>query len=127
MMRKFALLTTASILCLKSTTFARQLACNDEIPLPEYFGTKVTTLTAKEVRDWENWGPAGPRMGIPFDRKKISFCNVSISYTHPGQGDSVNVYVWLPLDGWNGNFLGQGGGGLAAGSEGESTSMVQQE
>lgn len=55
---------------------------------------------------------------LQYERNAIDFCNVTLTYTHPGLGDSVNVYVWLPLENWNGNFFGQGGGGWAAGAEG---------
>ncbi|TKA64788.1 hypothetical protein B0A55_08971 [Friedmanniomyces simplex] len=52
---------------------------------------------------------------MPVTHRPIDFCNFTITYTHPGQGDHVNVYIWVPFDDWNGRFLGQGGGGWAAG------------
>lgn len=102
-----------------ATTLAKQLACNDKIPHPEYFGTEVTSLTAHEVNDYDEWSFFVDMVGIPFEKSPLSFCNVTITYTHPGQGDSVNVYLWLPLKGWNGNFFAQGGGGWAAGNPGK--------
>jgi hypothetical protein len=97
---------------ISASAIAKQLACNaDEIPIPEYFGTKVISLTAEERHEWSDF-PMMDLSQLSYEKKNIDFCNVTITYTHPGQGDSVNVYVWLPLEGWNGNFYGQGGGGM---------------
>lgn len=63
----------------------------------------------------------------------LSFCNVTVTYTHPGANDRINVNIWLPLavsadvysDGtaslqheatspaWNGILLSHGGGGFS--------------
>ena len=107
------------LLYLSHAAAAEQLDCNtNAIPVPEYFGTKVLTVTATDVRGFEGW-PMFDLSGLQYERNAIDFCNVTLTYTHPGLGDSVNVYVWLPLDNWNGNFFGQGGGGWAAGAEGQ--------
>lgn len=46
----------------------------------------------------------------------MSYCNVTIAYTHTGEDDSVNVQIMLPISpAWNGKFQGIGGGGFAAG------------
>lgn len=34
----------------------------------------------------------------------ISFCDVTVILTHPGENDTVTTGVWLPTDGWNGRF-----------------------
>lgn len=104
-----------------TTSLAKQLACNpDDIPIPKYFGTKVTSLMAKEMRGFMDF-PVGDFSMINYSKDPLDFCNVTITYTHPGQGDEVNVYLWLPLEGWNGNFFAQGGGGWAAGNPGRSS------
>ena len=65
---------------------------------------KILAATATDVRWIPDSEPADP------------FCNVTITYTHPGFDDQVNVQVWLPFgDDWNERFLGIGGVGFATG------------
>ena len=86
------------------------------IPPPEVFGTKVVDVRALEVRGYEIQSSLPAKTPI----RPIDFCNVTVTYTHPGWDDNVHVYIWLPLEqnDWNGRFLAQGGGGWAAGFEG---------
>jgi feruloyl esterase len=44
-------------------------------------------------------------------------CKVTVSATHPPAGDTEQIWVWLPSDGWNGRFQGTGGGGFQGGSQ----------
>ncbi|KAJ2975094.1 hypothetical protein NUW58_g5588 [Xylaria curta] len=44
-----------------------------------------------------------------------TFCNVTVTYTHPRQNDKIHAEAWLPLDNWNSRFLAVGGGGYIAG------------
>jgi hypothetical protein len=74
-------------------------------------GAQVLSVTGVERHDYVV--PPGP-----FNPEPISvppFCQVTVTLTHPGAGDEVDVAVWLPLTGWNGRFQGTGGGGFAAG------------
>ncbi|KAH7317206.1 Tannase/feruloyl esterase [Rhexocercosporidium sp. MPI-PUGE-AT-0058] len=53
--------------------------------------------------------------GGPISVRNASFCNVTVTYTHPGRNDSINVEAWLPMDTYNGRLQAVGGGALSAG------------
>ncbi|KAL2062736.1 hypothetical protein VTL71DRAFT_5808 [Oculimacula yallundae] len=44
----------------------------------------------------------------------LDFCEANVTYTHPGQNDTINTSIWLPLK-WNGRLMGIGGGGWTTG------------
>lgn len=46
-----------------------------------------------------------------------NLCMVTAHVTHPPHNDEVVVNVALPLTGWNGRFIGIGGGGFTGGTE----------
>jgi Tannase and feruloyl esterase len=82
------------------------------IPYPELFGAEILSLSASTVT---NFSFPLPQLDMHFavNITNLNFCNVTIQYTHPGQNDTIIVHVWLPLDTWNGRFMGTGGGGYA--------------
>ena len=45
-------------------------------------------------------------------------CRVTAITTHPPTGDQVRIWIGIPTSGWNGRFLGIGGGGFAGGNPG---------
>ncbi|KAF9701690.1 hypothetical protein EKO04_000995 [Ascochyta lentis] len=50
--------------------------------------------------------------------RNLSFCNVTLTHTHPGQTDVAVTQVWLPIQPeWNGRLKMVGGGGWIAGLE----------
>lgn len=52
--------------------------------------------------------------GVETSLSNTSFCNLTVTATHPGENDFVIMTIWLPLANWNGRFLALGGGGLSA-------------
>ena len=99
--------------------------CSNSLPRPVVPGATVTSLTASIVHSYavnitgesNNW--RGQNIS------GLSFCQVNVSLTHVGIGDLVHNEVWLPLTGWNGIFLGVGGGGYVAGSWSSLAPAVQ--
>jgi len=53
-------------------------------------------------------------------------CRVTAVTTHPPLGDRVTIWVGIPLSGWNGRFLGTGGGGFMGGSQAGVNQPVMQ-
>ncbi|MEV6105958.1 tannase/feruloyl esterase family alpha/beta hydrolase [Streptomyces sp. NPDC051940] len=53
-----------------------------------------------------------------------AFCDLTVTLTHPGQGDHAKVRVWLPLEGWNGRLQTVGGSAYAAGDYGSAMAVA---
>jgi Tannase and feruloyl esterase len=86
------------------------------IPYPIVFGTEFLSLTATVVSNYTAVAPAIYNYNHPdLVAENVNFCNITVSYTHPGVNDKVIVETWLPLEGWNERLQASGGGGLAAG------------
>ncbi|KFA50637.1 hypothetical protein S40293_04859 [Stachybotrys chartarum IBT 40293] len=89
-------------------------ACSaSNFSFPELDGTAPMSITAVPIYNYTATSlPIGGILGSTYT---ISFCNVSVTYTHPGSGDAVNVQVWLPSpSSWNGRLQAVGGGGYSA-------------
>jgi feruloyl esterase len=50
------------------------------------------------------------------DPANPGICRVLAVTTHPPAGDKVRIWIAIPTTGWNGRFLGTGGGGFSGGS-----------
>lgn len=90
---------------------------------PLLFGAEIISLSAEAVFDYS----ATTRhedIGAIRTIEGLRFCNVTITYTHPGQDDTINTEIWLPLDGWNNRFMGTGGGGFSAGRNTDAMSAA---
>lgn len=79
---------------------------------PEILGAKLIDVATNEVQNYST-SSILPGTDVPVTAP-IDFCNATVTYTHPGWNDTINVSLWLPLKGWNGRLLGVGGGGFAA-------------
>ena len=55
----------------------------------------------------------------------ISFYNVTLTYTHPGQNDLIKVWLGLP-SAWNERFQGVGGGGWVTRSPSKMVPAISQ-
>lgn len=83
---------------------------------PSLFGADILAVNAYLVANHSAFIPSIQRFGAPsVNLTDASFCNVTVTYTHPGQNDEINVEAWLPIDGWNNRLQAVGGGGFIAG------------
>ncbi|THY31333.1 tannase and feruloyl esterase [Aureobasidium pullulans] len=86
----------------------------DVLAKPDLFGAETINISAHEVIGHSNiWKSA--LENTASNGSSLDFCNVTVTYTHPGQHDTIQVTVWLPLENWNGRFLAAGGGGWITG------------
>jgi pimeloyl-ACP methyl ester carboxylesterase len=85
----------------------------------QFFSLNVTTWYATEVRDYTY-------ISITRNFTGLNFCNVTVTYMHPGWNDKINIGLYLPLETWNGRFLGVGGGSFSTGSPATFTPPVIQ-
>ncbi|PQE06068.1 feruloyl esterase B precursor protein [Rutstroemia sp. NJR-2017a BBW] len=109
--------TAASMLGL-SAAGVNASCSSSSIPYPDLTGAQILSLDATPVMNY-SLPPSYPSLTktAPItNSSSISFCNVTIVYTHPGEGDTIKVQVWLPASSsWNSRFMGTGGGGFATG------------
>ncbi|MGP4092348.1 tannase/feruloyl esterase family alpha/beta hydrolase, partial [Streptomyces sp. KR55] len=78
-------------------------------------GTKVESVTAVSQEGGTIHGTGalgGTVTGVP------AYCEVTVTLTHPGDGDHAKVRTWLPVSGWNDRFQGLGGAAYLAGDNG---------
>jgi hypothetical protein len=73
---------------------------------------KVLSATSVAAGAFEP--PAGALGGgdLSFYKKLPAFCRVAIEST-PSVDSKIAIEVWMPAEGWNGRFQGQGNGGFA--------------
>jgi hypothetical protein len=78
------------------------------LPTPSVLGVSVLSLDAVEST---------------LESTSTGFCNVTLTYTHPGQNDLIKVWLGLPST-WNGRFQGVGGGGWTTGFPSEMVPAI---
>jgi hypothetical protein len=82
------------------------------------FGAEILHKTATPVTNYTQTIPSSTRyVQPPITVTNASFCNVTITYTHPGLNDTLAAEIWLPSEAgsWNGRLQSVGGGGWTAG------------
>ncbi|KAH7000790.1 Tannase/feruloyl esterase [Ilyonectria destructans] len=85
--------------------------------LPIVFGAEFLSIDVAPVLGMTEFATEKFRMVHPdLNVENVDFCNVTVSYTHPGTEDRVIVEAWLPAkENWNERYYGAAGGGFAAG------------
>ncbi|KAH7141894.1 Tannase/feruloyl esterase [Dactylonectria macrodidyma] len=86
-------------------------------PTPTLLGAEILALEANVVSDYSFDVPTGWTYSQPaLNVQNVTFCNVTVTYTHPGQNDTINVEAWLPeRDDYNGMLQALGGSGWTPG------------
>ncbi|KAH7353150.1 feruloyl esterase-like protein B precursor [Pyrenochaeta sp. MPI-SDFR-AT-0127] len=97
-----------------------QLSSNctaEAIPYPTIFGAEFTSVQTSLVQNYSRFVPQYYNFNHgDIQARNMTFCNVTLTHTHPGQGDTVTTQVWLPIQPkWNGRLQAVGGGGWIAG------------
>ena len=84
----------------------------DAFTFPTLLGSELVSVSANSALNYTSTSlaPGSSAAG----RYTISFCNVTVTYTHPGWNDTINVQVWLPSNSWTGRLQALGGGGYSA-------------
>jgi pimeloyl-ACP methyl ester carboxylesterase len=116
----FGILSAIQDLIMMNTTLSNGhiAPCAPSTFNPAIFGVDIYSIDTQLISgyDFRAGVTGGVYPDLPVsDPVSLSFCNVSVSYTHPGQGDNITVTAWLPVNDWNGRMLGVGGGGWVAG------------
>lgn len=78
----------------------RVLACSNLQP-PHISGTEILSFSAQHYTNYVTSHAMLLLVTalVGFTTANISYCNVTIAYTHTKQNDSINLQVWLP-DEW---------------------------
>jgi hypothetical protein len=61
-----------------------------------------------------------------LDEENSDICRVTAIYSHPGADDAITIWFAAPMSGWNGRFLGTGGGAYTGGNPGGVNGPVSQ-
>lgn len=93
------------------------LACNaSAISKPVLFGADIINISANLVHNFSRDVSDQLYYNHPSSIvRNLDFCNLTITYTHPGHNDTINVETWLPTTTWNARLQAVGGGGWVAG------------
>lgn len=88
------------------------------VAFPTIFGSEFLSVQATIVQNF-SLGPLAENYQLYRDDgfgDNMTFCNVTLTHTHPRQNDRIISQVWLPVQPeWNGRLKMVGGGGFVAG------------
>jgi hypothetical protein len=101
-----------------NNSIAATICSTSSIPYPSLFGAEFLSLETTLVQNYSRSIHAGLYSNHgAVNVVDATFCNVTVSYTHPGQNDTIFVQVWLPApaDTWNGRLQMVGGAGWQGG------------
>lgn len=97
------------------STFQTLVCSPSAIAPPALLGVEILALSAVPIVNYSIEVPQIYDFNHPaISVQNASFCNVTVTYTHPGENDTINVETWLPQD-WNGRLQATGGAGWTAG------------
>lgn len=69
----------------------------ENFSFPKISGIEGATITASRLEGYTGYSGWKPELRL-IGAEGVSACNVTLSYTHAGEGDLVTVHVWLPLE-----------------------------
>jgi len=102
------------ILMLSMTAYSQApvVSCESlaKLALPDTTITMAQAVASGEFKPPDG-GPPGPKQDVA-QAPIPAFCRVAATMK-PSSDSDIKIEVWLPLSGWNGKFLGVGGGGWA--------------
>lgn len=84
---------------------------------PTLLGAEFMSIEANVVPNYSFDVPKGWTYSQPaLNVENVTFCNVTVTYTHPGQNDTLHVEAWLPTEeNYNGRLQALGGSGWTPG------------
>lgn len=92
--------------------------CNpSSIPFPNISGAEFFNVQASLT---QNYTAVAPALANPnhwdISRSNVSFCNITLTHTHPDQDDVLTTQIWLPVNPpWNKRLKAIGGASWIAG------------
>ena len=84
---------------------------------PTLFGAEFLSIEANVVPNYSFDVPRGWTYSQPaLNVQNVTFCNVTVTYTHTGQNDTLHAEAWLPSENnYNGRLQSLGGSGWTPG------------
>ncbi|OXM54952.1 tannase/feruloyl esterase family alpha/beta hydrolase [Amycolatopsis alba] len=89
-----------------------------QVPVTAPQGAKIESVQAERHQGGTLSFPATELSPATVITDVPSYCQLTVTVTHPGAGDHVKVGITLPETGWTGRLQGIGGSAYAAGNFG---------